>query len=91
MIAHKKWFIVLIENGFYFRTVYLSFKFFAFDAALIAFLSPEAIFSAPTFLPLVGQPYFALNIEQLEQKPVIKKMYIIFFIILILFDTISTY
>ncbi len=43
-------------------------NFPAFFAALIAAGSPDAIFSAPTFLPFVGQPYFScfLKIEQDE-------------------------
>ncbi len=58
---------------FVFISVPQDLNFLAFEAAFIAFLSPEAIFSAPTFFPLVGQPYFALNIEQLEKKTTIIK------------------
>jgi hypothetical protein len=34
-------------------------------AALVAFGSPDASFSAPMAAPLVGQPYFGLKREQL--------------------------
>lgn len=71
--------------------LYQELNFLALAAAFIAFLSPDKIFSAPTFLPLVGQPYFALNIEHPEKKAMIKKAYSNFFIILLFFDNISTY
>ena len=53
---------------------YQDLNFLAFAAAFIACLSPEAIFSAPTFLPLVGQPYFDLNTEQPEKTATIKEL-----------------
>jgi hypothetical protein len=38
-----------------------SLNFFAFLAAFSAAGSPLANFSAPTFLPFVGHPYFGLK------------------------------
>ena len=36
-------------------------NFFAFRASFSAFVSPPSNFSAPTFLPLLGHPYFGLK------------------------------
>lgn len=48
--------------------IFYDLNFFAFLAAFMASLSPEAILSAPIFFPFVGQPYFSffLNTEHPE-------------------------
>ena len=65
-------------------TLYCDLNFPAFFAALIADLSPDKIFSAPTFFPLVGHPYvsFFLKMKHPESIQVEKAAKNIFFIIL---------
>jgi hypothetical protein len=70
-----------------FKIGYLSKKllnyalnFFAFLSAFIVALSPDNTLSAPMFFPLVGQPYFALKIEQLQKKKTRGNAHSIFFI-----------
>jgi hypothetical protein len=62
---------------------YHDLNFLAFFAALIADLSPDKIFSAPTFFPLVGHPYvsFFLKMKHPESIQAEKAAKNIFFIL----------
>ena len=79
----------MLDFGFYWIKIKFSVKnllsyalnFFAFLSAFIVSLSPDSTLSAPMFFPLVGQPYFALKIEQLQKKKTKGKAHSTFFIV----------